>query len=189
MRPRAKGVVVLAPKEPTGAVYQESQRFLKEKAELAIARKAERDSRPVPNYICYPAAFPNFDPKTGKGAPTPLPTCHVCGDKLPPMENHKCEGFTPKYIEHDDAWKEKQEALREAIRESRKNERQRYPTCSVCGEEIEDFEAGQWHWDAHEGRPRRVHQAVDSEPDGDLDGYDDEPEDDYCDHDDGYDCD
>lgn len=41
-----------------------------------------------------------------------------------------------------------------------------------------------------EGKPEREHDAVDGEPDGDMEGYEDEPEEDYCEgDDDGYDCD
>jgi hypothetical protein len=45
--------------------------------------------------------------------------------------------------------------------------------------ELEDAE---WHWNDHEGRPEREHQAVNGDED-DLSGYEDEPEDDYCEDD------
>jgi hypothetical protein len=180
-------IVYKSPKNPN---VDAAKAKLKTEAEEKAARRERYLNAPVPNYICFAWLFPNFDPKTGKGAPKPLPKCHKCEGTIFPMEHHDCPGFTPKYVEHTPEWKEKQEARREEIRESRRAERQRYPTCSVCGEEIENFEAGQYHWDAHEGRPERVHQAVDGEPDGDLDGYEDEPEEDYCEgDDDGYDCD
>jgi hypothetical protein len=74
------------------------------------------------------------------------------------------------------------------IRETRRAGRGVF--CSECGVLLEDPEEdAQWHFEDHEGRPERNHYAVDGEHDGDLDGYDDEPEEDYCDEDDGYDCD
>ena len=73
------------------------------------------------------------------------------------------------------------------IRETRRAGRGVF--CSECGVLLEDPEDAQWHFEDHEGRPERNHYAVDGEHDGDLDGYDDEPEEDYCDEDDGYDCD
>ena len=55
---------------------------------------------------------------------------------------------------------------------------------------MDDPEDAQWHWEDHEGKPERRHYAVDGEHDGDLDGYDDVPEEDHCEgDDDGYDCD
>ncbi len=189
MKPqRAKGVVTY--RSPVNPNILAAEELAKQKEEQRRERAAARAAAPVPNYICYPAAFKDYDPKTGrwKGGPSRLPTCHVCGGNLPPMENHVCAGFTPKYVERTEETKQRWEAKREEIRESR--QRKLHPTCSVCGEEIEDFEMGQWHWDSHEGVPERVHQAVDGEPDGDLDGYEDEPEEDYCEgDDDGYDCD
>ena len=177
-------------KSPENPNVLAAKKLHKERAEANAARREARANAPVPNYICYAWLFPNFDPKTGKGAPKPVPKCPKCEGTIFPMEHHDCPGFTPKYVEHTPEWKEKQEARREEIRESRRAERQRYPTCSVCGEEIEDFEAGQWHWEDHEGKPERERYALDGEHDGDLDGYDDEPEEDYCEgDDDGYDCD
>lgn len=181
MRP----IVYRSPENPNVLA---AKKLLEQKREEAAARREARANAPVPNYICYAWLFPNFDPKTGKGAPSPLPKCKKCDGIIHPMDNHKCEGFTPKYVERTEETKQRWEAKREEIRESR--QRQRYPTCSVCGEEIEDFEMGQWHWDSHEGLPERVRQAVDGEHDGDLDGYDDVPEEDHCEgDDDGYDCD
>ena len=194
-KPRQMGVAGEddSKRKPTaGSIWAQAKAILAAKAEKSAARKAERDSRPVPNYICYPAAFPNFDPKTGRGAPSPLPPCNVCGDRLQPMENHKCSGiWKPKYEVFTDKRKDRLEQRRDEIREVKRDEMCQVPVCSVCGEEIHDYwEDGQIHWDEHEGRPVKAHRAVDAEPDGDLDGYEDEPEEDYCEgDDDGYDCD
>lgn len=182
-------------KSPENPNVVAAKKQLKEKADALAARREKeqqrREAAGVPNYICYPAAFPNFDPKTGKGAPSPLPPCYVCGDRLHPMENHKCQGFQPKYETWSDERKDRLEQRRDEIRESRWSQRPRYPVCDKCGEEMPDyFEDGQRHWDDHEGRPVKNHFALGGEHDGDLDGYEDEPEEDYCEgDDDGYDCD
>jgi hypothetical protein len=135
-------------------LYLEAQRILKAKADRAAARAAERANTPVPNWKCYPMIFivgKNID-HNGNWLGGMLPKCRVCEDPLPPREHHVCSGFTPKYVEHDEAWKKKQEAKREEIRESRPKRR---IVCSVCSEEMPEMEDGQWHWDAHEGRPER----------------------------------
>jgi len=182
-------------KKPTaGSIWAQAKAILAAKAEKSAARKAERDSRPVPNYICYPAAFPHFDPTTGRGAPSPLPTCHVCGGRLHPMENHRCDGFTPKYVEKDQDWQDRQEQRREDIEESRPwtydYDGEPIVMCDVCGERMYDPEDAHAHFEDHGGKPEDTRHARDGEPDGDLDGYEDESEEDYCEgDDDGYDCD
>lgn len=88
-------------------------------------------------------------------------------------------------MEHTPERKERWEGKREEIRESRP----RGVYCSECNELLDCPEDAQWHFEDHGGKPERNHYALDGEPDGDLDGYDDEPEDDYCEDDDGYDCD
>ena len=46
----------------------------------------------------------------------------MCRDGvLHPMEHHNCPGFTPMFIEHDGAWKERMEERREHIREAMRN--------------------------------------------------------------------
>ena len=180
MRP----IVYRSPENPN--VFA-AKKLLKERAEANAARREARANAPVPNYICYAWLFPNFDPKTGKGAPKPLPKCEKCEGTIFPMEHHVCSGFEPKYVEHTPERHERWEAKREEIRESRPERR---IVCSVCGEELPEPEDAEEHWYNHEGRPEREHYAVDGEPDGDLDGYEDEPEEDYCEgDDDGYDCD
>jgi hypothetical protein len=190
MRPRAKGIIGVMDTKPSGALWEQAKAILAAKAQAKAERQAKRDAEPVPNWRCYPMVFivgKNID-HNGNWLGGMLPKCRVCEDRLPPREHHVCSGFTPKYVERTEETKQRWEAKREEIRESR--QRQRYATCSVCGEEIEDFEMGQWHWDSHEGLPERVGQGVDGEHDGDLDGYDDVPEEDHCEgDDDGYDCD
>ena len=191
MRPRAKGVVGVEPSEPTGALYLAAKAINKAKADRAAARAAERANTPVPNWIAYKDIIfvvgKNVD-NNGNWLGGRLPRCKVCEDPLPPREHHVCSGFTPKYVEHDEEWKEKQEAKREEIRETRRLGRGVF--CTECGDLLEDPEDAQWHAEDHGGKAQRNRYAVDGEPDGDLDGYEDEPEEDYCEgDDDGYDCD
>lgn len=181
MRP----IVYRSPENPNVVA---AKALLKKQAEEKAARREARANAPVPNYICYAWLFPNYDSKTGRGTPRPLPRCKVCDGVIQPQEHHVCPGFTPKYVEHDAEWHERQEAKREEIRESRRLNRGVF--CTECGELMEDPADAQWHFEDHEGKPYREHYAVDGEHDGDLDGYDDEPEEDYCEgDDDGYDCD
>jgi len=198
MKAERFGVAGVKPSVPTGALYLEAQRILKAKAEKSAARKAERYSRPVPNYICYPDAFKLYDPKTGRWHGGRLPKCKVCEDILQPNENHQCSGFTPKYVEHDEGWHERQEARREEIRASKT----KIVPCDGCGAELPTLEDAQWHEEycvTDEVRAQRHqnrlharyahHNAINGDED-DLSGYEDEPEENYCEgDDDGYDCD
>lgn len=176
---RPKGVMVY--RSPKNPVAEEAKKEQRQKQERLAAARAARAERPVPNYICYSFLFPDYDPKTGRGAPSPLPKCKVCREAvLHPQEHHVCEGFTPMYKERTEEDHERWEARREEIRESRRG---RGVYCSECNELMEDPEDAQWHREDHEGKPQREHYALCGEPDGDLEGYEDEPEDDWCDED------
>jgi hypothetical protein len=180
-RPRAKGKVVTVAPVPKGYLAVEADRILAERQARLKAAAIARAERPVPNTICYKEAFANWKPGDK------VPRCLRCDGVLHPGENHKCEGFVAKFKEHTEETHQRFEARREAIRESRPERR---IVCSVCGEELPEPEDAEEHWYNHEGRPEREHYAVDGEHDGDLDGYEDEPEEDYCEgDDDGYDCD
>jgi hypothetical protein len=163
---------------------------------LAMIKKAKQgqkpivvkaDPGPVPNRIAYKdTAFRDWKPGMR------VPPCHVCGGLLFPEENHVCSGFVPKYVEHDDAWHERQEAKREEITESN---RTRFKKCSACHEIIDDHDDVCWHEEhCHADSPRGRHWYTDHDPIvGDNDGhecYEDYVEPDYCEgSDDGYDCD
>jgi hypothetical protein len=181
---------LLYPAMPKGKVVYETKVLASKPTPKS--KPEPRPKRLVPNYICYPSAFPNYDPATGKGCPRPLPKCRVCGDILFPKDNHVCPGFTPKFVEHDDVWEQKQEAKRKEITESN---RTRFKKCSACHEIIHDHDDACWHDEhCHADSPRGRHWYTDHDPIvGDNDGhecYEDEPEDDYCEgSDDGYDCD
>jgi hypothetical protein len=161
---------------------------------LAMIQKAKQgqkptvvkaDPGPVPNRIAYKdTAFKDWKPGMR------VPKCRVCEGVLYPEENHVCSGFVRKYVEHDDAWHERQEAKREEIRKSKTIT----ITCAMCGDVIHDEDEARYH-DEHCGR-REDGRSWESDHDpitGDNDGhecYEDEPEDDYCEGDDDvYDCD
>jgi hypothetical protein len=178
-------------RSPENSNVTTAKKVLKERAEEAARRREARLNAPVPNYICYATtAFKNWKPGDK------VPACKVCGGLLHPTENHVCDGYKAKYVEHTPERKEHSEARREEIRkanheESRENTVAR---CSECGIELPEYEDFLAHAaEEHEGirvKPVRNYRAVDGEPDGDLDGYDDEPEEDYCEgDDDGDDCD
>jgi hypothetical protein len=168
---------------PSGAIWEQAKAILAAKAKAKAARQAKRDATPVPNTICYAqSAFKNWKPGDK------VPACKVCGGLLHPTENHVCDGYKAKYVEHTPERKERWEAEREEIRETRRLGRGVF--CTECGDLLADPDEAQWHFEDHGGKPEREHYALDGEPDGDLDGYEDEPEEDYCEgDDDGYDCD
>jgi hypothetical protein len=170
-------------RSPENSNVATAKKVLKERAEEAARRREARLNAPVPNYICYATtAFKNWKPGDK------VPACIKCGGLLHRGENHKCEGFKPKFVERTEETKQRWEAKREEIRETRRMGRGVF--CTECGDLLEDPEDAQWHAEDHGGKAQRNHYAVDGEPDGDLDGYDDEPEEDYCEgDDDGYDCD
>ena len=185
---RPKGVVVVPSGVIHGPLWQEAQRILKAKADRAAADKARRDAAPVPNFKCYPMVFvvgKNIDAQ-GNWLGGLLPKCRVCGAVLQPKETHSCPGFTPKFMEHDQTWKEKQESRRGAIRETRSM--LKAITCSVCSEILEDEDDGAWHAEDHGGKPLREGYSLSGDED-DPSGYEDYDEGDYCEgDDDGYDC-
>jgi hypothetical protein len=130
MNPRPKGVMTYhSPKNP---VAEEAKRRQRQKQERLAADRERRANKPVPNYIAYSFLFPNFDPRTGKGAPSPLPKCTRCRDGvIHPMEHHVCDGFKPRFEDADkirerweagaDERRERAEARREHIREAKAN--------------------------------------------------------------------
>jgi hypothetical protein len=195
MRPRTKGVMVSVQEKPSGALYEEAIANLKARKERSDARKAKRDAQPVPNWIAYRDIIfvvgKNIDEK-GNWLGGKLPKCKKCGYILPPQEHHECSGFVPKFVEHDAEWHERQDAKREEIRESREDQRRKV-VCSVCGEEMPEPEGAEQHYYSCGEESRAVWEGgydITGEHDGDLDGYEDEPEEDYCEgDDDGYDCD
>ena len=128
-------------KSPANPNVVAAKAKLKAQAEEKAARRERYLNAPVPNYIAYGWLFPNYDPRTGAGAPRPLPKCRKCECTLQPKEHHDSNlcVFTPKYVEHTPERKERWEGKREEIRESRLEEmRESRNThyCDHCGEEL-----------------------------------------------------
>jgi hypothetical protein len=194
MRPR--GVVVVEPDKPLakGLLAEEAKQLLKAKQVKVQEAAAKRKATPIPNRVAYAWLYERWKANGGG----PIPTCKRCDALLHWEEHHDCPGFKPKYVEHDDAWHERQEARREEIRASKT----KIITCDGCGAELPTLEDAQWHEQycvTDEVRAERLenrlqaryahHNAVNGDED-DLSGYEDEPEEDYCEgDDDGYDCD
>jgi hypothetical protein len=188
--PRAKGRWVYeSPENPIMVAAKKHQKQLQDQRQTNAAARA---ARPVPNYICYPDAFRGRVDERGNWLGGKVPKCRVCGYRLDPKDNHVCPGFTPKYVDHDDARHERQEAKQEEIRKSNQD---RPVKCIGCHQVIRDGDDARRH-DEHccADMPRGRHWYTDYDPIvGDNDGhecYEDEPEEDYCEgNDDGYDCD
>ena len=178
-----------------GVALKEAKALLKAKTERLRAERERRAAHPVAE---HPPATQRRRSRTGSRGWR----CHgatVCGDLLHPSENHKCSGFVPKYVEHDEAWHERQEFRREEMRASKTKA---VPVCDECGEEMPTLLDGQYDEEycvtdetraARHHQPPcaclRTHNAINDHED-DLSGYEDEPEEDYCEgDDDGYDCD
>src|ERR1039458_2501088 len=152
----------------------------------ATPKPDPRPHRPVPNCICYAnTAFLNWKPGDR------IPKCRVCEGLLHPEENHVCSGFVPKFIDHDNAWHQKQDAKRKEIQESNRN---RPKKCAACHQVIRDEDDARYHDEYCEIAPGGRRSYTDYDPIvGDNDGhecYEDYIEPDYCEgDDDGYDCD
>ncbi len=181
---RRKPREILVQEPLTQTLGDEAKRILKEKRERLQTDRARRAARPLPNWKCYTMVFvvgKNID-EHGNWLGGKLPTCRVCEGRLDPQENHECPGFQPKYVEHDEEWQERWDDRVEMIRESRET----VITCEGCGEETNE-DNYQWH-DEHcvyERDPdnwRSGHYAINGDED-DLSGYEDEPEEDYCEDD------
>jgi hypothetical protein len=183
----AKGVWVY--ESPENPLAEQAKKDWREEKLRLRTERAERRERPVPNRICYAeTAFKDWKPGM------PLPHCDRCTATLQPNENHDCpvkngtEEFRKKYVEHTPERRERWEAKREEIRESRRAGVGVF--CSECNQLLDCQDDAEWHFEDHGGKPERGHYAIDGEPDGDKDGYDDdlsgyedEPEDDWCDED------
>lgn len=169
---------MLYPALPKGRLFYET----KVVASKPKPKATPKPRGPVPNIICYATtAFKDWKPGMK------LPKCRVCEGILFPEENHECSGFVPKYVEHDADWHERQDAKLEEIRATKHQGKGIW--CAGCDALIECHDDAIWH-DEHCGEGSVVdHHAVNGDED-DLSGYEDEPEEDWCDgDDDGYDCD
>jgi len=176
---RRKGTVLFDDTTVKNPIVEDAKRSQRQKQELIRLRREARPDKPLLNRDRYPekyAAWLKTHP-TGHGK---QPHCWMCREAVIHWDEpaHVCEGFKPMY-EDADKVKERAETRREAIRDAKP---ERTIVCSVCGDEMPEYEDAQWHWEDHEGKPEREHHAVNGDED-DLSGYEDEPEDDYCEDD------
>lgn len=115
---RARGVMVTESVEPTWGLAEEAKKIQRQKQEERAARAERRANTAPPNWRCYPMLFKvgvNID-ANGNWLGGKLPPCKVCEGIIHPQENHVCDGFRAKYVEHDDEWHERQEYKREYAR-------------------------------------------------------------------------
>ena len=186
MKPRAMGKVLFDDTTVKNSIVEDAKRSQRQKQELIRLRREARPDKPLLNRDRYPekyAAWLKTHP-TGHGK---QPHCWMCREAVIHWDEpaHVCEGFKPMYTEHDQVWQDRREAEREAIREARRRGNGIY--CDGCGELIEDEDEARWHDEHCERDPesdswRSHHIAVNGDED-DLSGYEDEPEDDYCEDD------
>jgi hypothetical protein len=145
MRPKGKVIYrSLDNPEIQKAVREAHKAVVGERVRLQTQR-AERRERPVPNWKCYPMVFivgKNID-EYGNWLGGKLPKCRVCEGILRPKDNHQCEGYQPKFAEHDQEWHERQDARREEIRKAKRQ--REVPTCKWCGIDLPEFD----DYDAH----------------------------------------
>jgi hypothetical protein len=186
MKPRRQGVVATMPDTTPVGLQVEAKKILAEREARLRADRARRSAIPVPNRICYATtAFLKWKPGDR------IPKCRVCEGLLHPNDNHVCPGFTPKFVDHDEAWHQNQDSKRAEIKESNRN---RPKKCSGCHEIIRDEDDARYHDEYCEIVPGGRRWYTDDDPIvGDNDGhecYEDYVEPDYCEgSDDGYDCD
>jgi hypothetical protein len=187
---RTKGRIIYETKPKpvvSGAEPSQKQQQNQTRARGTIVK----GDRPLPpNWKCYQEAFAGRVDENGNwlnGVSTRLPKCRVCGGTLHKNENHVCDGFVPKYEDFSPERLARLEQRRQDIHAARI--RPKGIWCGGCDALIESEDDARWH-DEHCREGSVVdHRAINGDED-DLSGYEDEPEDDYCEgDDDGHDCD
>ena len=150
MKPRAMGKVLFDDTTVKNPIVEDAKRSQRQKQEEIRLRREARPERHLLNRDRYPNLYAKWLTAKALGF-SKQPKCPVCREATLHWDEpaHECEGFKPKYVEHDEAWHERTEARREAIREAKRN------------------------------------GTFFSEDEDDLSGYEDEPEEDWCDEDDG----
>ncbi len=178
MNQRPKGVWTY--KSPVNAIAEEAKKRQRQKQELLAAARAKRAERPLLNRDRYPNLYAKWLAGKERGY-TKQPKCPVCRESTLHWNEpaHECPGFKPMYEEHDQEWRDRKDAEREAIHEAKRGNG---IYCDGCGELVEDDDDARWHDENCERDPesdswRSHHIAVNGDED-DLSGYEDEPEED-----------
>jgi len=119
---RPDGTILFDDSLTTHPVVQEAKRRQEQKQRQNQERAIRRANQPLLNRDRYPEKYAQWLKwyPTGHGK---QPKCWMCREATifwgEPA--HVCEGYKPMYVEHDEAWKERWEAQRDAIREAKRN--------------------------------------------------------------------
>ena len=149
MSDRPKGTVIYdstLTSNPLAIAATAHQKQLEAERRAAAEKRA---AKPVPNRVCYAQLYEEWKARVAAGGSRKLPKCKRCDGIIRWEENHQCEGFKPKFVEHDQEWHERQDARREEIRKTKHH--RETPTCKWCAIELPEWE----DYDAHmsEGCP------------------------------------
>lgn len=177
---RPNGTVLFDDSLVDHPAVSEAKTKQRQKQDESRLRAIARAERPLLNKHRYPNLYEKWLAGKAAGYSGKLPNCPRCREAVIHWDEpaHECE-FKPMFQDADKV-RERMEARRKAIHDAKPES---IVVCSVCSEEIPEYEDAEWHWDKHEGVPKRQHHALNGEEDGDLDGYEDEPEEDFCDED------
>jgi len=117
---RRKGTVLFDDTTVVHPVVEDAKRSQRQKQEEIRFRREARPERPLLNKDRYPNLYAKWLAGKGRGY-TKQAKCPVCRDATLHWDEpaHECEGFKPMFVEHDEAWHERMEARREAIREAK----------------------------------------------------------------------
>jgi hypothetical protein len=153
MNQRPKGVWTY--KSPVNAIAEEAKKRQRQKQELlAAAREARAARRPLLNRDRYPNLYAKWLAQKEAGGTSRQPKCPMCREATLHWNEpaHECSGFKPMFVEHDEAWHERMEAQREAIREAKRNGRffsedEDEPEDDYCEEDDDCEDDGDPMWD------------------------------------------
>jgi hypothetical protein len=184
---RPQGTVLFDDTLTVHPVIAEAKKQQRQKQELIRLRREARPERPLLNKDRYPNLYAQWLAGKERGY-TKLPNCPVCREAVIHWNEpaHECPGFKPMYEEHDQEWHDRKDAEREAIREAKRGNG---IYCDGCGELVESEDDARWHDEHCERDPEsdswRIHHIAVNGDEDDLSGYEDPPEEDWCDEDDG----
>lgn len=95
---RAKGVWVYdSPVHPIAEEAKKHQRQLQDEAAIRSAERREHRYNTMPNRVCYPALYAEYQARVAVGGSRKLYKCKRCHGILHWEEHHDCPGFRPRY--------------------------------------------------------------------------------------------
>lgn len=100
-------------------IAEEAKKRQRQKKEESRLRRIALADRALLNKHTYPELYEAWKAKGGGK----LPKCKRCREAVLHWNEpaHVCEGFKPMFAEHDEEWRERWDARREAIREAKLN--------------------------------------------------------------------